>query len=377
MRPLFARILSESVHEFGSSPERLTSVRIVTGDIPRIHQLEQVTPSVPANVIYHIPFGGIMERIVGIDASKDSLDGTALPSGEKRYFTNDSAGIVELVAWSRQLAPERIIFESTGHYQKAAVGALLAASLPAVVVNARQTRDFAKGLGILAKTDPIDSGVLARFGQVVATTVRPLPLPEIQEFQDLCDRRGQLVRMVAIEKNHRHASTSTRVLKNIDTHIAFLKKQIEALEDRMDRFVENCDAFRAKDEVLQSVPGFGPQVSRTLLAHLPELGQRSRQRISALVGLAPYNDDSGMKGRARHIRGGRGKVRIALYQAAVVAIRHCAEMKEFYIRLKARGKVTKVALVAVARKLLVLANALVRSMTPYEERANSVCPKNA
>lgn len=314
-----------------------------------------------------------MDRIfVGVDVSKDTLDAAALPSLQKRRFANNPAGVAELVAWVGPLAPERIVFESTGCYQKQAVGALLAAALPAVVVNARQVRDFAKGLGLLAKTDAIDAGVLARFGEVVATTVRPLPAPEIQEFQDLCDRRGQLVRMLAVEKNHRHASASTKVLKNIDAHIAYLEKQIKALEDRLDHFVESCDAFRAKNEVLQSIPGVGPQVSRTLLAHLPELGQGSRQTISALVGLAPYNDDSGQASRVRRIRGGRGKVRIGLYQAAVVAIRWCPEMKEFYTRLKSRGKATKIALIAVARKLLVLANALVRSMKPYETRPNSV-----
>jgi len=319
-----------------------------------------------------------MDRVfIGVDVSKDYLDAAALPSSQTRRFANDPAGVAELVAWARELAPERIVFESTGRYQKLAVGALLAASLPAVVVNARQVRDFAKGLGVLAKTDAIDAGILARFGEVVATVVRPLPAPEIQEFQELYDRRSQLVRMRAAEKNHRHAAGSAQVRKNIDAHIAYLEKQIKGLEDRMDRFVETCDAFRAKDEVLQSLPGFGPQVSRTLLAYLPELGQGSRQRIAALVGLAPYNDDSGKESHTRHIRGGRGKVRIGLYQAAIVAIRHCAEMKEFYIRLKTRGKATKVALIAVARKLLVLANALVRSMKSYEPRANSVCPKNA
>jgi transposase len=317
-----------------------------------------------------------MQRILGVDVSKDYLDTDTLPSTQKRRFTNDSAGIGELVEWARQFRPDRIVFESTGHYQKAAVGALLAASLPAVVVNARQVRDFAKALGILAKTDAIDAGVLARFGQVVPTIVRPLPAPEIQAFQELYDRRGQLVRMAAVEKNHRHATTSAKVIKNIDAHIHYLEKQIKTLEDRMDHFVENSEAFRAKDELLQSIPGVGPQVSRTLLAYLPELGQGTRQQISALVGLAPFNNDSGKASHTRHIRGGRGKVRVGLYQAAVVAIRHCPEMKDFYIRLKQRGKASKVALIAVARKLLALANALVRSMKPYNP-ANSVCPKNA
>jgi transposase len=317
-----------------------------------------------------------MERILGVDVSKDSLDTDTLPATQRRRFTNDAAGIAELVAWARQFRPERIVFESTGPYQKAAVGALLAASLPAVVVNARQVRDLAKALGILAKTDAIDAGVLARFGQVVPTIVRPLPTPEIQAFQELQDRRGQLVRMLAMEKNHRHATTSAKVIPNIDAHIQYLEKQIQTLEGRLDHFVENCAAFRAKDDILQSIPGVGPQVSRTLLAYLPELGLGTRQQISALVGLAPFNDDSGTQSHTRHIRGGRGKVRMGLYQAAVVAIRHCPPMKDFYIRLKQRGKASKVALIAVARKILVLANALVRSMKPYDP-ANSVCPKTA
>jgi transposase len=316
----------------------------------------------------------VVSLVIGIDVSRDSLDTAVRPTGQIRRFANDPDGIAQLVAWAAPLAPTRIVLESTGSYQKRAVGALLAAALPAVVVNARQVRDFAKALGILAKTDSIDAAVLAHFGEVVPTTVRPLPPPEIQEFQALLNRRGQLVRMLAAEKNHRHAGGPARVLATIDAHIAYLQKQIGDLEDRLDRFIEASDAFRAKDEVLQSIPSIGPQVSRTLLAHLPELGHGSRQTITALVGLAPYNDDSGRESRSRHIRGGRATVRCALYQAAVVAIRCCHEMKDFYVRLKARGKTSKVALVAVARKLLVLANALLRTMTPYQPRANSICP---
>src|SRR5262249_22744238 len=163
---------------------------------------------------------------------------------------------------------------------------------------------------------------------------------------------------------------------NIDKHIAFLERQIEDLEERMDKLVSQSETFKAKDEILQSIVGIGPQVSRTLLVHLPELGQGSRQSIAALVGLAPFADDSGTCSRLRHIRGGRGKVRIALYQAAVAAIRYCARMKAFYAALKARGKASKVALIAVARKLLVLANALVRDGVCYQARTNSVCPES-
>lgn len=320
-----------------------------------------------------------MTRIfIGIDVCKEWLDAAVRNAPQTPCrFANDPDGIDQLVAWARDINPERIVFESTGLYQRKAVGALLAASLPAVVVNARQARDFAKALGCLAKTDAIDAAGLAHFGEVVTTIVRPLPAPEIQEFQQIYDRRSQLVRILAAEKNHRHVGGPRRVLTSINTIIRHLEKEIRALEDRMDKFVESSEAFRAKDEVLQSIPGVGPQVSRTLLAHLPELGQGSRQTITALVGLAPYNNDSGKESRPRHIRGGRGKVRIGLYQAAVVAIRHCPEMKAFYIGLKARGKASKVALVAVARKLLVLANALIRNMKPYEDRTNSVCPKTA
>lgn len=321
-----------------------------------------------------------MSRVlIGIDVCKECLDAHVRPVGVTHRFANTPAGIELLVAWVRAFAPERIVFESTGPYQKAAVGALLTADLPAVVVNARQVRDFAKGTGQLAKTDAIDAGILAHFGEVVATVLRPLPPAELLEFRDLCDRRGQLVRMLAAEKNHRHAAegAATKVRKNIDKVIAFLERQIAELEGRMDRLVADSDTFRAKDAILQSIVGVGPQVARTLLVHLPELGQGGRQAITALVGLAPFADDSGASSRIRHIRGGRGKVRIALYQAAVAAVRYCPVMKAFYASLKARGKASKVALVAVARKLLVLANALLRNGTPYEPRTNSVCPQNA
>lgn len=321
-----------------------------------------------------------MSRIlIGIDVCKDYLDAHARPAGLQQRFDNTPEGIQQLRAWLQTLTPERVVFESTGPYQKAAVGVLLAAGLPAVVVNARQVRDFAKGIGQLAKTDTIDAGILAHFGEVVATVVRPLPSKESLEFRDLCDRRGQLVRMLATEKNHCHAArdAAAKVLQNIAKHIAFLERQIEDLEERMDGIVAASETFKAKDEILQSIVGIGPQVARTLLVHLPELGQGNRQSIAALVGLAPFADDSGTSSRLRHIRGGRAKVRIALYQAAVAAIRYCPTMKSFYASLKGRGKATKVALIAVARKLLVLANALLRDNTLYQARTNSVCPKNA
>lgn len=314
---------------------------------------------------------------IGVDVSQDHLDVYVRPAALRRRFANTADGIAELMAWVRPHAAERVAFESTGPYQKAAVGALLAEGLPAVVVNARQVRDFAKAMNYLAKTDKIDAAVIAHFAAVAATTVRPLEPQEIRDLRELYDRRGQLVHMLAMEKNQRHsaavAQASARVLKSIDQHIAYLEARIRELEGRMDQLVEGSAAFRARDEILQTITGIGPQVSRTLLAYLPELGTTSRQRIAALVGLAPFNDDSGDHTGQRHIRGGRSKVRQGLYQAAVAAIRHCPRMKAVYAALKARGKASRVALIAVARKILVLANALIRDMVPYQAPANSVC----
>jgi transposase len=319
-----------------------------------------------------------MQRIfIGVDVSQDQLDVHVRPTSVRKQFANTAAGIAELLAWVRPLGAERILFESTGPYQKAAVGALLAEGLPAVVVNARQVRDFAKAMNYLAKTDTIDAAVIAHFGEVASTTVRPLESQEIRDLRELYDRRGQLVHMLAMEKNQRHSATvaqaSTKVLKSIDKHIHYLEGQIKDMEQRMDRLIETSTAFKARDAILQTITGIGPQVSRTLIAHLPELGRYNRQTIAALVGLAPYNDDSGDHNGQRHIRGGRSKVRVGLYQAAVAAIRHCDHMKGFYASLKARGKASRVAIIAVARKLLVLANAMIRDMVPYNAPANSVC----
>jgi transposase len=315
--------------------------------------------------------------IIGVDVCQDYLDVHVRPAGRERRFANTPAGIAELLAWVRPLAAERILFESTGPYQKAAVGALLAEGLPAVVVNARQVRDFAKAMNYLAKTDRIDAAVIAHFGEVATTTVRPLESQEIRDLRELYDRRGQLVGMLAMEKNQRHsarvAQASVKILKSIDKHIDYLEGQIADLEQRLESLIDNSAALQARHDILQTITGIGPQVSRTLLAYLPELGQCSRQKITALVGLAPFNDDSGSHTGARHIRGGRAKVRLGLYQAAIAAIRHCPRMKAFYAALKARGKASRVAIIAVARKILVLANALVRDMVPYQEPANSVC----
>jgi transposase len=319
-----------------------------------------------------------MPRVfIGVDVSQDHLDVHVRPLSARQRFANTAAGIAELLAFVQPLNAERILFESTGPYQKAAVGVLLAAGLPAVVVNARQVRDFAKAMNYLAKTDTIDAAVIAHFGEVATTTVRPLESQELRDLRELYDRRGQLVHMLAMEKNQRHSATvaqaSAKVLKSIDKHIDYLEGQIKELEQRLDQLIASSAAFQARDAILQTITGIGPQVARTLIAHLPELGQYNRQTIAALVGLAPFNDDSGDHTGLRHIRGGRSKVRAGLYQAAVAALRHCQHTKAYYAALKARGKASRVALIAVARKILVLANAMIRDMTPYKAPTNSVC----
>ena len=261
--------------------------------------------------------------LVGVDVSKDVLDAYARPANLRQRFANDAAGIAELVAWVKPLAPNRIVFESTKPLSEGRGGrALLAEGALAVVVNARQVRDFAKGTNQLAKTDAIDTrdpGPLpARWSR--PPSVRWSPRTSLNSARFTTG--GQLVRMLAVEKNHRHAARggSARCCRNIERHIGYLQARIAELEDRMDGVVQASAAFRAKDDVLQSVVGIGPQVSRTLLAHLPELGQKTRQGITALVGLSPTPTTAAPRA-ARHIRGGRSKVRIGLYQAAVAAIR--------------------------------------------------------
>ena len=268
---------------------------------------------------------------IGVDVSQDYLDVHVRPAALRRRFANTPAGIAELLAWVR--APRRRTHRLRVHraLSKGCGRRLLTEGLPAVVVNARQVRDFAKAMNYLAKTDPLDAAVIAHFAEVATTTVRPLESQEIRDLRELYDRRGQLVHMLAMEKNQRHSATvaqvSPKVLKSIDKHIDYLEGHIRDLEQRMDRLVESSAAFQARDEILQTITGIGPQVSRTLLAYLPELGQYNRQTITALVGLAPFNDDSGTHTGQRHIRGGRSKVRVGLYQAAIAAIRHCPHMK--------------------------------------------------
>ena len=312
------------------------------------------------------------ESFVGIDVSQEQLDLHERPGERLQRYPNNADGIQAIVARMAELQPTRIVVEATGGLELPLVLALAERQLPVVQINPRQARDFAKACGRLAKTDVIDAATLAHFADAIRPPVRPFPSQEMQALREFLDRRQQLIGNRVMEQNRLSSTTLPAVRRDIETHIRFLNRKIVDVEKQMKKLIDASDALRHKDDILQSVPGIGAQVSRTLLVRLPELGTLDRRRLSCLVGLAPVNWDSGAMKGSRHIRGGRATVRVALYQAAICAVRVNSSMKAFYARLRASGKKAKVALIAVARKLLVLVNALVAKDEKW--RANSILP---
>jgi transposase len=303
---------------------------------------------------------------VGIDVAKDHLDAHVRPAGVAFRVANDEAGVAALVARLQGLRPVALVLEATGGYEVPVVAALAAAGLAPAVVNPRQARRFAEGVGRLAKTDPLDAAVLAHFAEAVRPEPRPVPDAEARALGELLARRRQLVQM-RVSEQHRLPTASGPIRKGIQRHIDYLDRQIKGVEADLVAAVQASPAWRERDELLQSAPGVGPQVSRTLLAELPELGSAPGRQLAALCGLAPFNRDSGRRSGPRSIRGGRCHVRAALYQAAVVAMRFNAPLRATYQRLLGRGKAKKVALIAVARRLLVILNAMIRTGTPWNE----------
>lgn len=307
-----------------------------------------------------------MGSYVGIDVSKDGLDVAIAPSDQSFSTTNDATGIEEIAAKLKDLSLVVVVVESTGGYEMAVAATLHSLKMPVAVVNPRQVRDFARSLGRLAKTDAIDAQVLARFGEAIKLEPRALPDEDTRALDTLVTRRRQLVDMLVAEGNRLQQARSLKVEKGINKHITFLKKDLAAVDTDIDRAVRQSPIFRAKDDLLKSVPGIGPVVSRTLLAELPELGQLDRKKIAALVGLAPMNWDSGTMRGQRKITGGRAPVRRVLYIAALVAARYNPVIKAYYRKLVEAGKPKKVALIACARKLLVILNAMVRTKTHWQ-----------
>ena len=306
-----------------------------------------------------------MEQVVvGIDVSKARLEVAILPSGEGFTLSNDRQGIAELVQRLRRLAPSRVVLEATGKLEQLAVSELAAAGLPVVVVNPGQVRHYAKARGKQAKSDPIDARLIAEFARDLQPELRPLPDAETQALAALCQRRNQLLEMEQMERN-RLSRAPRANQKSIKAMLRFLRRQVEQVEKQIEHSIKNSPLWQAKRELLESMPAIGKVNSSTLLARLPELGQFTRQKICALVGVAPYDDDSGEWHGRRHIAGGRAGVRQVLYMATLSAVRCNPVLREYYQRLLARGVKEKSALIAVLRKMLTILNAMVRDNTPW------------
>lgn len=307
---------------------------------------------------------------IGIDVCKDWLDVEGYPESHRARLANDEAGHLALIELLGPLTPQCIILEATGGLELPAASALARAQMPVFIVNPRQARDFAKGLGLLAKTDQVDAFALARFGEGVKPTPRPLKSEELRQLEAILTRRRQLVEMVTAEKN-RKAKAPNGIAKEIDEHLAWLAKRIKNADTDLSDAIKKSPVWQAKSDLLNSIPGVGKVTVNTLLAELPELGQLNRQKIAALVGICPFNRDSGSHRGKRRIWGGRTSVRSALYMAALVATRHNTVINAFYQKLLAAGKMKKVALVACMRKLLTTMNTMVQNKTHWQTAAET------
>jgi len=304
--------------------------------------------------------------IVGIDVAKDRLDVAVRPSGEAFVVERNAAGLEVLVARLRELSPYLVALEATGGYETVVAAGLAGAALPVVVVNPAQVRAFAKALGQRAKTDPIDAAVIAHFAQATRPEPRPLPDEATQLLADLVARRRQIVEMIGAERQREKRVTIVHLRKSIARLIKTLEKELASLDRDIDDAVRGSSAWREKEDLLASVPGVGPTIARTLIAELPELGQLGRKQIAALAGLASFTCRSGQWRGRSFIGGGRTTVRTALFMGAMVAKRHNPVLKAFFDRLVAAGKRRMVALIAVARKLLTILNAILRDNRPWQ-----------
>jgi transposase len=296
---------------------------------------------------------------VGIDVGKYDVDVALSDQGEVNRFKNDDSGIEEILGLLEARPVGLVVMEASGGYERQVLASLLGAGIPAVAVNPRQVRDFAKALGRLEKTDAIDATVLSLFAQSVRPAVRPRPTKELAEVQDWLTRRRQLVEMMVAEKN-RSQQAKGGVLKNIREHIDWLKKRIRDSEKDLGDMLKNAPEWNAEVEVLDEVKGIGRVMAMMLLGAVPELGSLNRKQIAKLVGVAPLCRDSGTLRGKRTCWGGRADVRACLYMAALAATQFNATIKEFYRRLLAAGKPKKLALVACMRKLLTILNARIR-----------------
>jgi len=306
-----------------------------------------------------------MALSVGIDVAKHTLEWNAAGEEKIQHARNEPRPIAQLVRQLVALNPVRIVVESTGGYERTLVTKLAEAGLPVVLVNPRRVRSFGQALGILAKTDAIDARLLALFGEKAEPEIRPIRQGRARLLADLVARRRQLVAMVVAEKNRRDTA-SAAVRRSIDALLRVLAEQVCELDRRIDQALDEDVESAELVALLQTVPGVGPGVARTLLVDLPELGHLGRREIASLVGVAPFARDSGKLRGVRYIRGGRASVRTVLYLAAMTAARFNPTLRALYQRLRQAGKPPKLAFVAVARKLLVILNAIARERTAWQ-----------
>ena len=307
---------------------------------------------------------------VGIDVSKERLDVAVRPTGDIWQVSHDPRGIGEVLEHLEELAPQLVVLEATGGVEMTLAGELAASGQHVAVVNPRQVRDFARATGKLAKTDVLDAHVLAHFAEAVRPASRPLPDAGTQELAALVARRRQLVEMITAEKN-RLRTAGPRIRPKVQEHIRWLEENLADLDRDLGDFIRSSPVWRDKDQLLQSTPGVGPVLSMTLLSDLPELGTLNRAEIAALVGVAPFNRDSGTLRGKRKVWGGRAQVRAALYMAALVATRFNPVLQTFYQRLCAAGKPKKLALTACMRKLLTILNLMVRQNRHWNPSAQN------
>jgi transposase len=307
-------------------------------------------------------------KFIGIDTAKDSLQIISTPPGVNLNVPNSPEGRQKLVSALKEHTVSLIVLEASGGYEKSVAVELVDAGFKTVVVNPRQVRDFAKGLGELAKTDPIDAKVLARFAEVVQPSPRPAASAQQNELAEMVNRRRQLVGALTQEKNRAGMTHLSRVAKSIDKHIQYLEAEVERLEEEMAKLIEADPTLRVKDNILRSSPGVGNGTSSMLLSLLPELGRLNKRQIAALVGLAPYDRASGNWTGRSCIKGGRAEVRTLLFMPTLVAMRFNPTIRAFAQRLKAKGKAFKVVVTACMRKLLTILNTMIRNLTPWRQK---------
>jgi len=308
----------------------------------------------------------VEERYAGVDVSKARLDVAVRPTGERYSVTNEPEGINTLIERLGEAGPPQlVVLEATGGFERPAAAAIVASGIAVAVVNPRQARDFAKATGTLAKTDKIDANVLARFAEALKPEPRTIPSEEALLLGEILGRRRQLISMLVAENNRLSVIVSAPVKRRIRAHVRWLEKELSRTDLELEKVLEASPIWRENEALLRSVPGVGPTLARTLLVELPELGTLTHKRLSALVGVAPFNRDSGKIRGKREVWGGRAKVRTALYMSAMVASKHNPIIREFYERLVEAGKPKKVALVACMRKLLAILNAMMRDRRPW------------